>query len=145
MQQYGSWFNTCIGNLILHSCTWIKECNTSLDEPSQLSCCICYSNSIGVVRFCSQSSATILMFTHVCHCCMCKIETISVIWMWWHLITHCKIKASQWIKAHSHEAHCDSLSMRIRSESNWMRIDRIHMAQQISRLEVNCGEHECHI
>ena len=35
-------------------------------------------------------------------------------------------------------------SIRIQSESNWMRIDRVHMAQQVSRFEANCGKHGCH-
>ena len=50
------------------------------------------------------------------------------------------------IKVRSHEARCNQDLMRIRSESNAHRmlIDRVHMAQQVSRFEVNCGERGCH-
>ena len=34
--------------------------------------------------------------------------------------------------------------MRIRSKSNWMCINCVHMAQQVSRLEANCDKHGCY-
>ena len=46
-------------------------------------------------------------------------------------------------KGASHEAHCDAFSM-CTSKSNWMRIDRVHMAQQLSRFEANCDKHGCY-
>ena len=54
---------------------------------------------------------------------------------------------AQWVlKACSHEAHCNPVSMRIRIELNLhpMRINRIHMAQQVSRFKANCVECGCY-
>ena len=57
-----------------------------------------------------------------------QISKICILCVWTHTIQVLLPKSSQGYpdnrrhKARSHEAHCNPVSMRIRSESNWMRI-----------------------
>ena len=49
------------------------------------------------------------------------------------------------LKVRSHEACCNPVSMHIQHmNAHRMRIDCVHMAQQVSRLKVNFGERGCH-